>query len=300
MSPIQYPPLPFDTARAAESVFGREHPYLRMGASLETLWGELDLTALGFTDPFLSNSFYPYSFVTILQYWEYLTDRQMSQATRTRLDMKYALHLPLNFPGIQASLLCEFRQHVLSDQRAQETLDGMVHSLGNFAGRETSTVHVNEMLPEICLPSRAERILECVGLAIEAVASQDPDLLKTFALPHWYRRYYQKFDRERIPRNRQDIELLIQSVGNDGWHLMEKIKNSNATVLSYLPEIKILRDEWRRQFLAEGDSLKFRESHCLTCSRELQIIKNTSTRKEEGVANHMSTVARTFKDRTNH
>lgn len=281
MSPIQYPPLPFDTARAAEAVFGREHPYLRMGASLETLWEELDLTALGFTDPFLSNSFYPYSFVTILQYWEYLTDRQMSQATRMRLDMKYALHLPLNFPGIQSSILCEFRQHVLSDQRAQETLDGMVHSLDKFAGRQTATVHVSQMLPEICLPSRAERILECMSVAIEAVASQDPDLLKTFALPHWYRRYYQKFDHEKISRNRQDIEMLIQSVGSDGRHLLEMMEKSPRSTLMKLPEIQNLQNEWRSQFSLNEGTLKFRESHCLKCSGAVNGAKPITKGKED-------------------
>lgn len=277
MSAIQCPPLPVDTAKAAESVFGRDHPYLKIGESLDTLWEELDLSAAGVPDPFLSDSFYPCSLVTILQYWEYLTDRQMSKAMRTRLDMKYALHLPLNFPGIEPSMLCTFRQHVLADERAKEALQGMLHRLGSFANREKPSLDINQMIMAICLPSRAEIIFDHMGVALEAVAARDPGWLKAHALPHWYKRYHQKPDGQKIPHTSQEIEALIQAVGNDGRHLMQAIENSNATVLAQLPEIQSLRNEWQRQYVLEGDSLKFRESHCLSCIHEFKVIKTNQT-----------------------
>lgn len=283
MSSIQCPPIPADTARAAELVFGREHPYLKIGESLEILWEDLDLSTLGSADAFLSNSFYPYSLVTILQYWEYLTDRQMSQAMRTRLDMKYALHLPLNFPGIKPSTLCEFRQHVLADRGASEALQGMLQRLSNFTNREKPSLDVNQMIAAICLPSRAEIILECMGIALESIATCDPNWLKAHALPHWYKRYHQKPNHQKIPHGPKEIRLLAQVVGSDGRYLMQVIENSNATALSQLPEIQLLRQEWQRQFALEGETLKFRESHCLLCSIELKVVKTYQfgRRKEE-------------------
>lgn len=266
MSSIHCPPLPLDTARAAESVYGSEHPYLKIGETLDTLWADLDLSAVNPADTFLLDSFYPYSLVTIMQYWEFLTDRQMSQATRTRLDMKYALHLPLNFPGILPSRLCEFRQHLVADRAANRVLQGMIHSLSYFPEQEKNMVCVDRMIDAICLPSRAENILECMGIALESVASRDPNWLKTYALPHWYRRYHQKQDNQKIPRNPRDIKQLILSIGNDGWHLLEMIKSSNGIALSQLPEIQNLQHEWHRQFVSENGLLKFRESHCLSCS----------------------------------
>lgn len=282
MSSLPCPPLPSDTANAAETVFGREHPYLQMGNSLCSIWGALPLSSLGEADTFLTRSFYPYSLVTILQYWEYLTDRQIARATRTRLDMKYALHLPLSFPGIEPDTLCEFRQHVLASPAAIEIFAGMLRSLSGFGKREGSTRSTEEIIASICLPSRAETILECMDLAIEAVAAVDPEWLKAHTLPHWYRRYHLKIGHRSVPSCPGEVESLIESVGSDGRHLLQTIDAFNASRLVDLPEIRKLNREWQRQFSVEADILKFRKLHCLMCTRELQMIKNTIKRKETG------------------
>ena len=286
MSSIPCPALPSDTAQAAETVFGREHPYLQMGNLLDGIWNALPISKLGEADTFLTRSFYPYSLVTILQYWEYLTDRQMSQATRTRLDMKYALHLPLRFPGIEPDTLCEFRQHMMASPAAIEVFSGMLHALSGFGKREGSTRCADEIMSSICLPSRAETILECMDLALEAVAAEDPDWLKAHTMPHWYRRYHLKIGHRSVPSCPSDVEILIESVGNDGRHLLQMIHASNASQLAQLPEIRKLNWEWQRQFSMEADSLKFRASHCLNCISELQVIKNTIKRKETGQLKH--------------
>ena len=282
MSSIPCPALPSDTANAARTVFGREHPYLQMGNSLGGIWDALPLSRLGEADTFLTRSFYPYSLVTILQYWEYLTDRQMSQATRTRLDMKYALHLPLSFPGIEPDTLCEFRQHVLASPVAIEIFGGMLHALSGFGKREGSTRSAEEIIASICLPSRAETILECMDLALEAVAAVDPEWLKAHTLAHWYRRYHLKIGHRSAPSCSGEVDTLIESVGSDGRHLLQTIDAINGSRLADLPEIRKLNREWQRQFSVEADTLKFRVSHCLMCTKELQVIKNTIKRKETG------------------
>ncbi|MEO8357490.1 MAG: transposase [Chloroflexota bacterium] len=298
MSSFQCPPLPYDTARAAESVFGREHPYLRIGESLKILWEELTPLALESADEFLSNSFYPYSLATVLQSWETLTDRQMAQATRTRLDMKYALHLPLNFPGLEPSTLCAFRQHVLTDRGAIETLQEMIQRLGIFTNREKSSLDVNGMITTICLASRAEIIFDCMGIALESVATCDPNWLKAHTPPHWYKRYHQKPAGQKIPHTAQEIESLVQAVGRDGRHLLKAIESSNAPILSQLPEIQKLRNAWQCQFVSEGDSLTFRESRCLSCGSGLKFITTISTRKEEAGADHKK--SRSLHDTNSH
>lgn len=282
MSPIQCPPLPLDTARAAESVFGRDHPYLKLGESLEILWKDLELSALDSADAFLADSFYPCSLATILQYWEDLTDRQMSQATRTRPELKYALHLPLNFPGIEPLTLCAFRQRILASQVGTEALQGMIDRLSEFANRERSSTDVNQIIPAICLPSRAEIILECMGIALEAVATRDPNWLKANAPAHWYKRYYQKLDQQKIPHDPGEIKNLAETVGNDGRYLLEAIENSDGTMLAHLPEILMLRCEWQRQFEWRGDSLKLRNLCSLFCGDSFQDIHDTSNRREGG------------------
>ena len=253
---------------------------MKMGDSLNHLWDELNLSAVGFQDSYLANYFYPHSLMTILQYWEYLTDRQISQATRTRLDMKYAMHLPLNFPGTEPAALCEFRQRVLAERKALEAMQWLIHSLNSLVDREAA-VAANGMISAVCLPSRAEHTLEHMSMALEAIAATDPHWLKIHTLPHWYRRYHLTLNRHKFPSEPKEIKLMIQSVGNDGRHLLDEIKKSKADHLSQLPEVEMLSDEWQQQFILEGDVLKFREPHCLSCSYEINIIKNISRRKED-------------------
>lgn len=257
-----------------------------MGDSLAEIWADLDLTRLGSSDHFLVNSFHPYSLATLMQYWEYLTDRQMAQATRTRMDMKYALHLPLNFPGIEPNTLCEFRQHILASEPATGVLEEMILSLSRFGKRVTPRQGADVIIASICLPSRAETILECMDMALEAVAALDPNWLRTHTLPHWYRRYHLKLGHWKLPYGPEDVESFMESVGNDGWHLLKTIKASDAQILSQLPEIKKLYREWQRQFKIEENTLKFRKSHCQTCISEQQVIKNTIKRKETGQLKH--------------
>ena len=251
-----------------------------MGQFLNHVWQELNISTLEFQDSFLTNYFYPYSLMSILQYWEYMTDRQMSQATRTRLDMKYAMHLPLNFPGIEPAGLCGFRQRLLAEWQALETMQWLMHSLNNLVNREEA-VSANGMLAAICLPSRAEHIFEHMSMALEAIAVADPHWLKVRTLPHWYRRYHLTLDQHKSTSDPKEIKLTIRSVGNDGRHLLGEIEKSKAVHLTRLREVQMLVEEWREQFIQEGNTLKFRESHCLSCSYEINVIQNISRRKEE-------------------
>src|SRR5438552_651876 len=50
--------------------------------------------------------------VTVLQALENLSDRQAAEMVRARLDWKYALSLPLDDEGFDASILVDFRQRL--------------------------------------------------------------------------------------------------------------------------------------------------------------------------------------------
>ena len=59
--------------------------------------------------------------VTVLQALENLSDRQAAEMVRGRLDWKYALSLPLDDQGFDASILPDFRQRLL-EHGAQDLL----------------------------------------------------------------------------------------------------------------------------------------------------------------------------------
>ena len=50
--------------------------------------------------------------VTMLQRAENLTDRQAAEAVRTRIDWQYLLGLPFDDPGLDRTVLAEFRGRV--------------------------------------------------------------------------------------------------------------------------------------------------------------------------------------------
>jgi hypothetical protein len=282
MSPIQCPPLPSDTAHSAESIFGRDHPYLKIGQSLAALWGELELAELRAADAFLADAFFPYALATILQYWEALSNRQMSQATRTRLDLKYALHLPLNSPGVEPLMLCAFRQHILASQPGQERLQEMIDRLATFASPEKSRLKVDQIISGVCLPNRADIILECMGVALEAAATYDPQWLKVNTQPHWYGRYQPRFDSWKLSCNPGEIEGMLVAVGEDGRQLLQSIENTQGSDLARLPEILMLRREWKRQFEARDGTMRLRASCCLLCGMPSgSALRNNQEGKEQ-------------------
>ena len=282
MSSTPCPPLPSDTARATEAAFGRDHPCLLIGDSLEILWRDLGLSAFDSPDTFLAGSLYPYFPATVVQYWEHLTDQQMSQATRTRPELKYALHFSLNHPGVDAHRLCTFRQHLLSDPAAQTILVTAIQRLGSLAYREYCPADIDQIISSLCLPSRFEIILESMETALEAAATRDPRWLIANTRSHWYQRYHQKSLRQKIPQTRAEIIIQAEAVGNDGWHLLQAIEASDSPALARLPEIQMLRREWRRQFEWGRDTLKLRNLCSLSCGHDFQFISSHSGSEEGG------------------
>lgn len=259
MSPISCPPLPADTAHAAAPVFGRDHAYMRVGDALSHVWSRLNLSGLESSrESFLAACFYPVSLATIFQYWEHLTDRQMSQATRTRIDVKYALHLPLNHPGIEASMLCAFRQHILENRAGRASLQSLINELSPFAIPGKAKPEVMQLVGEVCLSSRAEALLECVGMALEAVATCHPSWLKSNAPAHWYQRYHQGAGDPKLPHQPDELEKYMEAIGRDGWHLLQAIEADRASSLRALPEIEALRGEWQRQYSRKDGVLRLR------------------------------------------
>jgi len=266
MPTIDIPQLPADTARAAELAFGRDHLYLKIGRQIEDLLNDFDLPPSVKENAFLAEMFWPYSLASILQFWEDLTDHQMVNATRTRLDLKYALRLPLNFPGFRPLALCMFRQHALDNAALQEGFQRLLDHLREFAeGLDKGRAKAEQVLGTVCLLSRAEMITETMSNALEAIAVHCPNWLLSNALPHWYELYYQKPRPQRIPRDPARIAALLQTVGRDGVYLLETVNKTNPLDCRNLPEVRNLQREWGCQFERRDGSLLLRSITCHLC-----------------------------------
>src|SRR4029077_1549469 len=64
--------------------------------------------------------------VTIMQFRENLADRQAAEAVRARIDWKYLLGLALMDPGLDFSVLSEFRDRLLVGSAEELLLDKLL------------------------------------------------------------------------------------------------------------------------------------------------------------------------------
>jgi transposase len=261
-----FPPLPADTARAAEAMFGKGNFYLTVGDGVGDLFANLDLTDLGGDAETPAYLLALFSLVTIFQYMEDLPDRQAAEAIRARIDWRYALHLPLDFPGFPHTALCEFRRRLLFSTAARQVFQCLMTHLADLnlpVSKDFWSVDASSVLAAVCTVNRVERISEAMRQALEALAAWQPEWLRTIALPHWYDRYRRA--RAALPRSKEEQGLLAQAIGSDILYLIGSVAISHLSASSLPPEVRAIQQLWHRQFEPYGDSFKWRLMGCDSC-----------------------------------
>src|SRR5205814_9880287 len=130
--------------------------------------------------------------VTMMQFRETLADRQAAEAVRARIDWKYALGLELTDPGFDFSVLSEFRARLIDGSAERHLLDALLAACKargylKLRGRQrTDSTHV---LGALRVLSRLEQVAETLRAALDAVAAEAPDWLRTVAQPERFERY---------------------------------------------------------------------------------------------------------------
>jgi len=242
---IPVPPVPRETARTAYAIFGRNNFYIQIGEQLETLLEGTQLELISRTEERLSPP------VTIFQALESLTDAQASDAIRTRIDWKYALHLPIIPPVVSEIALCEFRQGIVSDPASQGEFQKLIDrflSLRSPIENKIEHPEVPELLFDICSANRLNWAWQTMCKALEALAGKYPDWLRRVALPHWYGRYNRL---SLAPASSDSIcqqELSMKDIGADIHHLIVEMIHSGHREMNGLQEVKSLYRLWMQQY----------------------------------------------------
>src|ERR671938_1181928 len=115
--------VPKHTARIARAAFPKSNPYLTLRDTLGTVFTDRDFADLY---PEQGQPGYPpwrLALVTLMQFREGLSDRQAAEAVRARIDWKYLLGLELSDPGFDFSVLCEFRERLLTGGAPERLLE---------------------------------------------------------------------------------------------------------------------------------------------------------------------------------
>jgi hypothetical protein len=269
MNSTTFPPIPLETARAAETIYGRNNHYLVIGDRVNELFTGLTLDSpLGsFQKP--SHKLAILYLITIFQHLETLPDQLAVNALRERADWKYAFHAPLNPPPFEVSTLCEFRKIIIADPSSKNTLQRLLERLAvtpQIALRESLNQDAGRVISHVCRISRLWDIWEAFNQALEAVATKQPQWLRCNSLPHWYERYGHVRKTLNLRADRQEQEALAQAIGADGLYLLAAISDSKTHELGELPEITALQKNWEEQFERELGSVVWRIEACAGCS----------------------------------
>jgi hypothetical protein len=264
-----FPPIPIETAQAARAVFGRSNFYLTTGDQANLL-----LEGLVFDDSLGHLQMTPRSLsllylITIFQFVETLPDRLASDALRVRVDWKYALHLPLNYPGLQGGVLCEFRHWLLVEPVHQQYLQMLLSrfsDISDFPGTGASGHEASQVITSVCLFSRLAHIWAVLNHTMQILAAQNPEWLLANSQPHWFERYGHPNKNLDLRTGALKIITQAQAIGADGAYLLAAISKAGVSELEHLNEVLELRHVWQEQFEWVEGKEKWRNDACAGCS----------------------------------
>src|SRR5919202_6505498 len=245
-------PVPKQTARIAQAAFPKGSPYLTLRDTLGSVFTDRDFADLY---PEQGQPGYPpwrLALVTLMQFREGLSDRQAAEAVRARIDWKYLLGLELSDPGFDFSVLCEFRERLLTGgapERLMERLLEVCRELGVLKARGRQRTDATHVLAAVRKLNRLELVAETLRAALNATAAAAPDWLRGLAPPAWYERYSRRIEDTRLPKSEAQREAYACQVGEDGFCLLDALSGLEAPEgLAALPAIRALRTVWARHF----------------------------------------------------
>jgi transposase len=256
-------PVPDDTARVARKVYRKGNPYMIIRDKLG-LWYQDSRYAQLFTSTrghiALSPAFL--NMVLIIQFVEGLTDRQVAEEVRGRIDLKYLLGMRLEDPGFEFTVLSEHRARLLAGGLVAQLFIDMLdhfkaHDLLKARGKQrTDSTHV---LAAVRSLNRLERVGETMRAVLNLLAEIAPEWLRQQIEPDWGDLYGPRLEQSRLPKKESEREQLAIEIGADGYRLLWAIWSDTAP--SYLRQLEIvetMRRLWIQQYYLEGDKVSWR------------------------------------------
>lgn len=252
LQPQTFDPVPAETARITQAAFPQGKSYIQRRDVFGTLSADEALA------PLFSSRGQPamapacWALVTVMQFAEGLSDRQAAQAVRGRLDWKYALGLDLTDPGLDASVLSEFRTRLLAGQ-AEATLFELLLRRFREAGGLKARGQQRTDAPHVLAAMQPLNRLECVGetlrQALPGLAVVAPDWFRGPVPVAWFDRYGPRFAKYRLPAGRPERYALAETIGADGLQLLPWIyAAATPPWFRDLPAVEVLRQVWVQQF----------------------------------------------------
>lgn len=262
-----FPPIPRDTARAAQSIFGSNNFYLLIGDHANHYFEGINLKRLSDQSGGRRNLAMLY-LITIFQFVETMPDNLVPDALLRRLEWKYALHLPMNNSLIEAQALCELRQKLSTGQMERQYFQAVLLRLAQHTQLSNHTlqnVGAGRLLARVCLISRVAKAWEAINRALEALATRQPEWLLDNSLPFWFERYDPLRRSLKLSDGDDALEGHAHMIGQDGAYLLKAIDQAGLPGLKEIPEIAKLEKVWQEQYDQIEGNFRWRKATCAGC-----------------------------------
>ena len=256
-------PVPDNTARVARQVYRKGNVYMTVRDQLGLWYRDSDYADLFVaTQGRSAESPARLNIILVVQFAEGLTDRQVAEAVRSRIDLKYLLGLRLEDQGFDDSILSEYRRRLIAGGKEAQLLDDMLvrfQELDLLKARGQQRTDSTHVLASIRVMNRLERVGETIRAALNALATVAPDWLREQVEAEWFDRYGPRFEQYRLPKKESQRKRLAIEIGMDGYQLLSAILNDTAPeYLRTIPVVDTMRRVWIQQYYLEGDKVHWR------------------------------------------
>lgn len=242
--------LPADTATIGQILLAVTDTYRQIGDRFDELIPAEDVFSpmysskgMGAISPLLL------ALVTILQMMEKLPDRVAARYVVTRLDWKYALHLPLGYLGFDFTDLHAFRQRLMEHGQERLMFDQVVaklKALGLVKERgkvRTDATHVVALVNRL---SQLELVRESIRVALDRLIAVAPAWVSETVPAAFSETYGERRNDYRLSDSRIAKQLL--EAGRDGFWFLAQIERSAPAKARMLSEVEVLRTVLAQQF----------------------------------------------------
>jgi transposase len=164
--------------------------------------------------------------VTILQFAEGLSDRDVAEAVRTRIDWKYLLGLELTDPGFGYSILSRSRSRLVDGHAEQLLLEKLLDeckSSGLLRARTDVRTDSTHVLASVRKMNRSELVGETLRAGLNVLSRADPGWVAANVDSSWRLKYSRRFGYPREVLSKEAIVAIAEDIGRDGIALLEMI-----------------------------------------------------------------------------
>ncbi len=272
LHPAPAGPVPEETARVAHAAFPRGNAWIALRDVVGPIYDDTSFAPLFARRGRPAEAPWRLALVTVMQFAEGLSDRQAAEAVRARIDWKYALGLELTDPGFDFAVLSAFRArlvHGSAEHTLLERLLTVCRDRGWLKARGRQRTDSTHVLGALRVLNRLEHVAETLRAALNALAAEAPDWLRSIAPQEWHERYDRRSEDYRLPHGREARAAYAETVGADGQRLLEALTAPTAPEqLGELPAVDLLRRVWRAEFTAVEGRLRLRDPKDLPAATE--------------------------------